>query len=506
MSLSKIAFSRGTLLLMGLGLVVLLALGAALLWQVTETRTFVAQVERSNQNRLSLARILVGLDEVESAKRGYLLTHDRHYLEHYLELYRNTSATLPEAIEALTRRVAAAGGDTAPLAQLRQVTETRLAQIADIIAQAERGELEAALARVRSGEGEPLMLEARNLISRLEAGIDNRLKRRTANLDQSMNRTLLIAGVACLLILAIASGSALLAWRYTAELERAQAGLEQARANLEQRVEERTAELAAANEEVQRFAYIVSHDLRAPLVNVMGFTAELETAIAPLQALMARVEAEAPQLVTAEAKEALLADLPEALGFIRSATRRMDLLISAILKLSREGRRNLVTEEVDLDALLRGIAASLAHQLDAAGAELQIEGRLPTIATDRLAIEQVLGNLVDNAVKYLDPARPGRITVRARIRRGMVTIEVEDNGRGIDPRDHARIFELFRRAGNQDQPGEGIGLAHVRALARRLGGTVTCDSTPGEGARFRVILPVTGPRETEEKPVKESAR
>jgi signal transduction histidine kinase len=198
-------------------------------------------------------------------------------------------------------------------------------------------------------------------------------------------------------------------------------------------------------------------------------------------------------MVTPEARAAVAEDLPEAIGFIRSSTERMDRLINAILRLSREGRRTLRPEPVALDALFEGIAASLRHQLDAAGASLKIAPGLPTLRTDRLAVEQLFGNLIDNAVKYLDPARPGRITIRAWRLAGRVRIEVADNGRGIDPRDHGRVFELFRRSGRQDQPGEGIGLAHVRALARRLGGEVTLDSAPGTGSRFQVTLPLEPP-------------
>ena len=109
------------------------------------------------------------------------------------------------------------------------------------------------------------------------------------------------------------------------------------------------------------------------------------------------------------------------------------------------------------------------------------------IVSDRLALEQIFGNLIENALKYLDQAaRPDQMRASPRRR---VSIEIADNGRGIDPRDHGRIFDLFRRSGAQDQPGEGIGLAHVRALGHRLGGTITVESALGLGATFRVHCP-----------------
>ena len=118
-----------------------------------------------------------------------------------------------------------------------------------------------------------------------------------------------------------------------------------------------------------------------------------------------------------------------------------------------------------------------------------MEGPLPEITHDRIAIEQIFTNLMENALKYLRPGIPGRVEVRGRIDGKNAVFEVEDNGRGIREADFQRIFDLFRRSGAQDQPGEGIGLANVRALAYRLGGTVGVSSRFGEGSVFTVTLP-----------------
>ena len=240
------------------------------------------------------------------------------------------------------------------------------------------------------------------------------------------------------------------------------------------------AELRESNEEIQRYAYIVSHDLRAPLVNVMGFTSELEATRAEV-AVALRGHSQAQRID---------ADMGEALGFIQAAVTRMESLIAAILRLSREGRRAFKPERLDMTALLHRIADAQAHQTVQAGATVTVAPDLPTITADRLAIEQIFGNLVDNAVKYLDPARPGRIEIRAQeVAGGRVRFSVADNGRGIAARDHARVFELFRRSGAQDRPGEGIGLAHVKALVRSLGGRIEVASELGVGTTFDVTLP-----------------
>ena len=182
-------------------------------------------------------------------------------------------------------------------------------------------------------------------------------------------------------------------------------------------------------------------------------------------------------------------DLPEAIGFIRSSTQKMDRLTNAILKLSREGRRVLTPEAVRMTGLLDSIADNLKHRSDELGAEIHIDRALPDLVSDRLALEQAFSNVVENALKYLKPGRPGHITVTGRRDGARAIFEVTDNGRGIDPRDHERIFDLFRRSGVQDQPGEGIGLAHVRALIYRLGGTINVQSALDQGATFRISLP-----------------
>jgi signal transduction histidine kinase len=217
----------------------------------------------------------------------------------------------------------------------------------------------------------------------------------------------------------------------------------------------------------------------------MGFTSELETGVASLHLASEQPDA----ALVEEARVAADDDIPEAVRFIRASTGKMDGLINAILRLSREGRRTLQPEPVDLVRLSAQAAASLKHQLDEAGATIALPATAPSLITDRLALEQVIGNVLDNAVKYLARDRPGRIVVAAEQVAGRVRVTVSDNGRGIDPQDHERIFELFRRAGTQDRPGEGIGLAHVRALVRRLGGDITVSSELGRGSAFQIDLP-----------------
>lgn len=250
---------------------------------------------------------------------------------------------------------------------------------------------------------------------------------------------------------------------------------------------EQAAELQESNEELQRYAYIVSHDLRAPLVNVMGFTSELD---ALREDILAALKG------TPKADE-IDREMSESLGFIKAGIAKMESLIAAILKLSREGRRSLRAEPLDMPELVQGLVDAIRHQIDSVDAVVEISPDLPTIISDKVAIEQIIANILDNAVKYLDPARKGQISVTGEDRGARVVYRVADNGRGIEKRDHARIFELFRRAGAQDRSGEGIGLAHVKALVRAMGGRITLASEPGVGTTFTVILPSVLKRVTE---------
>ena len=250
---------------------------------------------------------------------------------------------------------------------------------------------------------------------------------------------------------------------------------------------EKTDELESANEEIKRFAYIVSHDLRAPLVNIKGFSSELQYS---LETILTISQSILPLMNSEQKEEFLLAiteDIPEALEFIHSSTQRMDNLINSILKLSRLGRRELRFENVDVRELLDEILASIQHQIAETETEI-ILADIPQVFADRTSMEQILGNLVVNATKYLRKGVPGRIEIGGITEKETTTLYVKDNGRGIAQHEISRIFELFGRAGKQDIPGEGMGLTYARTLIRRHGGKIWCESTPDEGSIFSFTI------------------
>jgi signal transduction histidine kinase len=165
----------------------------------------------------------------------------------------------------------------------------------------------------------------------------------------------------------------------------------------------------------------------------------------------------------------------------------MDNQISAILKLSRAGRGKLDPEPLETRDFVRGMLDTLAHQIESGNIAVTV-GDLPDLIADRTAMEQIFGNLLDNAVKYLEPGRPGAIAISADRSDREIVFHVRDNGRGIAKEDIPKAFEIFRRVGKQDMPGEGMGLAYVRALVRRLGGRIWCESELGKGSTFSFTI------------------
>jgi signal transduction histidine kinase len=478
-------FNRLVVGAISLGFIALLAAGISSVQSVRQNQAHAAWVGHTYQVERELSHFTATVERAETGRRGYLLSR----APNTLETYEVASRDLMPSLARLKVLTSDNPRQQANLAKLTDATRRDLAMMEKSIQLMREGKRDEALADFDTTIPLAIMRDVRTYSAAMSAEEDRLLDLRNREQGGSIRTFYITISIAGLILLVVGAASIWVILRYTRDLTGSRDELRHLNANLEGAVRERTVDLQRANEEIQRFAYIVSHDLRAPLVNVMGFTAELEGAAKSLSRMVDKVEEVVPDKLEKEWADAARLDLPEAIGFIRSSTQKMDRLINAILRLSREGRRPITPERLDLRDLLQGIADSLRHRTTEIGAEIIIGSPMPDIHSDRLAIEQVFSNIIENATKYLQPGRPGRIEVKGRIENGRALIEISDNGRGVDPRDHERIFDLFRRSGVQDQPGEGIGLAHTRALAYRLGGTITVKSQLGEGATFRVNLP-----------------
>jgi signal transduction histidine kinase len=475
---------RTTVILLLAGLVALLAIVGTTIWLVERTQVYFEEVVEARDARTVTVDLRNALQDAERGQRGYLLTLD----ENYLEPYQTAHDEIMPAVDALEAILKPYPQADEVMVELRRGIEFKLDELDRTISLAQAGDRDAAIDIVRTDAGREAMEQARMVFDGIIRAADERLQTGVEDQRNTANALRLVAVLGALVILVVVGGSAWTVLAYTRELARARTLLETTNVRLEERVQERTADFARANEEVQRFAYIVTHDLRAPLVNIMGFTSELEASVRPLQEFIKRTEP-TDDPVDAEARLAANEDLPEALEFIRSSTRKMDGLINAILKISRDGRRPMKPENIDLSEMLETAADSIHHQVNELDGVVNVEPGLPRIVSDRLALEQVFGNLLDNAVKYSDPKRPLRINIQGHQAPGnRFFIDFEDNGRGIAEQDHDRVFELFRRSGEQSTPGEGIGLAHVRTLVRNLGGDIGLTSELGKGTTFRISL------------------
>lgn len=486
MSATQTGFVRSTLLFLLIGTAILIGIIVATFGLVERTQATFEYILQERNIRRMAADLMQKLTDAETGQRGFVITQD----ELFLEPYESAVGAIREEVDRLATAVADRPVKAAQMDRLRDRIRGKLAEMGQAINLVRSGEQAQAVELIQSDVGRELMDDIRSMLDQFKELSDANVELGTEaqiSATQQLQWITVGGGIA---IIAVMGGAILVVAQHVRALAASRREVEVLNEGLEARVAERTEDLMQANQEIQRFAYIVTHDLRAPLVNIMGFTAELDASLKSLQAYVLNDGKPVSEEEIREARLAASEDLPEAIGFIRSSTKKMDGLINAILKISRDGRRQLKPEIVELQPLLETITNSVYHQISESDGSIDIDIKATRLNTDRLSVEQILGNLFDNAIKYKHPQRPLTLAVRtAPEGRHMVRIEVEDNGRGIAEQDHERIFELFRRSGQQDQSGEGIGLAHVRSLARNLGGEITVQSRLGEGSTFVLRLP-----------------
>jgi PAS domain S-box-containing protein len=257
-----------------------------------------------------------------------------------------------------------------------------------------------------------------------------------------------------------------------AAVQQAQAQLQEYAGTLEERVAERTKRLEEVVKSLEGLSYSIAHDLRAPLRAIEGMT-EILLEDHPKQF------DESGQRVAQE---------------IIKSVRRMDNLITDLMSYGRLSHDELPLVSVHVDEVVRQVTRNLRAEIEAANGSVEIAGALPVVKAHWTTLEQVVTNLVDNAVKFIDPARPAKVRVYATDAvgpgNGFVRVVVEDNGIGFSPEFRDRIYLIFERlhAGNR-YPGTGIGLAIVQKSIERMGGRTGVESELGKGSKFWFELP-----------------
>jgi len=236
----------------------------------------------------------------------------------------------------------------------------------------------------------------------------------------------------------------------------------------EKRLRETAAALARSNKELEQFAYVASHDLREPLRMVASYVQLLQ------RRYQGKFDADADQFI----------------GFIVDGARRMQALIDDLLQYARIETRGKPPQPVDLNRILEVARENLQVAIEEAEAEVVLPAQLPTVPGDDTQMTQLFQNLLSNAVKFHQPDATPRVEISVTRRPGEWEFAVRDNGIGIDPQYHERIFVIFQRLhGREQYPGTGIGLALCKKIVERHGGRIWVESQIGQGATFRFTLP-----------------
>lgn len=230
-----------------------------------------------------------------------------------------------------------------------------------------------------------------------------------------------------------------------------------------------TQELERLNKEIEALSYSISHDLRAPLRAISGFA----------------------EIIVRRHWSDLNEETQHFLSNIVEASHHMDHLINDLLTYARLGRRTIQYRSVDLADLLGHIVLTLSEQIEKTGAEIELPNTLPILQTDPFLLTQILTNLIENAIIYHQPNLKPHIVLTCQLEVDQVVVGIADNGLGIPPEYHDKIFNIFQRLHHQDDyDGNGIGLCLVKKALDLLSGHISIESIEGNGSIFWIILPL----------------
>ena len=242
---------------------------------------------------------------------------------------------------------------------------------------------------------------------------------------------------------------------------------------LENELATRSAALTEANQQLEAFVYSASHDLRAPLRAVKGFTNALREDYAHLFNEQGKDYAQR----------------------IVDGTERMEQMVAGLLTYSRVGRGDMPLVSINLEEYLPKLSQQWEAQLKPSGGRLEIARPLPAVLANPVLLEQALTQLVSNAGKFIVPGTSAQVQLQAEESNGLVRIKVADNGIGIDPKHHPKLFQVFQRFQPADKyPGLGIGLAIVRKATQRMGGRAGLQEGAAQGSCFWIELPKAAPQ------------
>jgi signal transduction histidine kinase len=434
-------------------------------------------VEHTWQVINQVERIMGSAKDAETGARGYLITHDPAYLAPYT----NGTRELPDELDAFGRLTLDNPRQLRELAEMRAVVAERLALLKEGLEDRENGDSGSLHALVLSGTGKAQMDHLRAIADSMEAEEHRLLVIRIASQRSAARRsriTLFVSTGLDLLLL-------VLMFRYFArertlrleteetahslaaarvEVERKAEEVHQLNITLEERVRQRTAELEATNRELEAFSYSVSHDLRAPLRTIDGFSLALEE----------------------DYTDAVDATGRDYIKRVRTGVQRMGQLIDSLLQLSRITRAEIAREPVDMSALGESVVANLRDEYPDRPLDILIDPGMQVDADPKL-LRIALENLLGNAAKFTSKVE--HPTIHFGCDASRKEFFVRDNGAGFDMYYKDKLFNAFNRLhGDKDFKGSGIGLATVARVIRRHHGTIRAEAAVNRGATFFFTL------------------
>ncbi|MFW6309586.1 MAG: ATP-binding protein [Prolixibacteraceae bacterium] len=237
--------------------------------------------------------------------------------------------------------------------------------------------------------------------------------------------------------------------------------------------------------ELQQILYITTHDLRSPLVNIQGFNKEMEASLNELNQVLNNEKI--PAEIKSRYSPIINVEIPEALHYITSGTTKMDKLLSGLLALSRLGRQKVTFRTLNMNDLLNNVLDTFEFEIGKNQVKIEVS-ELPVCKGDDMQINQLFSNIIGNSLKFLDPGRPGKITISGQKENGISKYIVEDNGIGISENYQKKVFELFQKL-DPKKPGIGLGMNIVKQIVEKHNGDIQLESELGKGTKFIVFLP-----------------
>jgi len=407
-------------------------------------------VRQSTNTNIELADVYSSMRDAESGQRGYLLTGNPLYLAPYNSGIKAVQGYLTDLQPQYTNTQY-----TSEMSQLNQVSQAKLQELAETVHLRDTQGLSAALVVVNSNKGIVIMDKLQSLLSTMEKQIDTKSAARdhTASVFSAVAYGSLIASLVFTLVLVYFV-------RIVFRQLKTQSKL----------LENTNVELGRSNHELEDFASIASHDLQEPLRKIQAFGDRLAT--------------------TTDLSDDSQLYLDRMLG----AAGRMRVLIDDLLSYSRVTTKAKPFKRVSLKRIIQEVILDMEVRIAETGTKIRVS-QLPAIEADATQLRQLFQNLISNAIKFRSEGTEPRIKIYSTMAttgdRDTVTVSVTDNGIGFDQKYVDRIFTIFQRLhGRNEYEGTGIGLAVVRKIAERHGGTVVVESKVGKGSRFDVTLPI----------------